>query len=141
MTVEIRSCSVDEARAVCDARERGYARRTYGAPFVAAPVTHALLAVEGESAAPAGALIFTIAGGVAEIDAIAFDDDSSDRDRELIRRFEDAASYNNCHKMIARVKCESVEQAKLERCGFRVAAVVERHLFQSDFVDMVKWLA
>ena len=140
MTADVTSWPVEAARKFCDSRERASARETYGAPFVAAPETHALVVRDRAPAEPAGALIFTIAGGVAEIDLLAAAGDPGQLDDALVKRFEETASYNNCHKMIARVKSGGCEQRLLERAGFRVAGRVERHFFQAEFVDLVKWL-
>ena len=140
MIADVTSWSVDAARKFCESRERATAREAYGTPFVAAPETNALVVREHASAEPAGALIFTIAGGVAEIDILAAAGDPGRLDDALVKRFEETASYNNCHKMIARVKSRGREQHLLERAGFRVTGRVERHFFQAEFVDLVKWL-
>ena len=176
MTAEIKSYPVASARAFCASRESADARRLYGAPFVTAPSTHALAAIDAGSegadasrpkqngsegadasrptqngsegadasrptASIVAALIYTLRGGVAEVESIAVDPAHADVGDALVRRFEEAASYNNCHKLIARVKQGGAEQSLLERLHFRVTAVLDRHFFQADFVDMVKWIA
>ncbi len=141
MTAEIKSCAVETARNFCTSRESANARRLYGAPFAAVSSTHALAATAIAGASIVGALIYTLCGGVAEIESVAVDPALLDVGDALVRRFEEAASYNNCHKLMARVKQGSPEQALLERFRFRVTAVLERHFFQADFADMVKWIA
>ncbi|HLJ82587.1 MAG TPA: hypothetical protein VKT51_00255 [Candidatus Eremiobacteraceae bacterium] len=148
MTAEIKSYPVASAQAFCASRESADARRLYGAPFVTAPSIHALAATDvgtADAGRPAesivGALVYTLCGGVAEIESIAIDAAHPDAGDALVRRFEEAASYNNCHKLVARVKQAGAEQTLLERLRFRVTAVLERHFFQAHFVDMVKWIA
>jgi ribosomal protein S18 acetylase RimI-like enzyme len=141
VTAEIKSCPVETARTFCASRESAAARRLYGAPFVTAPSSHALAATDQAAASVVGALVYTLCGGVAEIESVAVDPNHPDVGDALVRRFEEAASYNNCHKLIARVKQAGAEQEWLERLRFRVTAVLERHFFQADFVDMVKWIA
>jgi ribosomal protein S18 acetylase RimI-like enzyme len=140
VTAEIKSCTVETARIFCASRESADARRLYGAPFVTAPSTHALAATDA-TASIVGSLIYTLCGGVAEIESVAVDPSHPDVGDALVRRFEEAASYNNCHKLVARVKQGGAEQALLERLRFRVTAVLERHFFQADFAVMVKWIA
>ena len=141
MTIELAQWPVDAVRTYCHARESASARDSFGAPFVAAPATRAFVALSSPADPPLAALVFTIAGGVASIESFAPARGQNGVSAALLHKFEEAASYNNCHKMIARVKRDGVEHAQLAAVGFRVASVVERHHFQSDFVDMVKWLA
>jgi hypothetical protein len=141
VTAEIKSCALETARTFCATRESADARRLYGAPFVSVPSTHALAATDEATASIIGTLIYTLRGGVAEIESVAVDASHVDVGDALVRRFEEAASYNNCHKLMARVKQGGAEQALLERLRFRATAMVERHYFQSDFADMVKWIA
>jgi hypothetical protein len=141
VTADIKSCPVETARTFCTSREGANARRLYGAPFVNASSTHAIAATDEATASIVGALIYTLCGGVAEIESVAVDPSHPDVGDAVVRRFEEAASYNNCHKLVARVKQGGAVQALLERLRFRVTAVLERHFFQADFVDMMKWIA
>jgi hypothetical protein len=117
------------------------ARADYGAPFDASARSFAFAVRDSPSGPPLAVLLMTIAGGVAEVDDIvAATATPSAVVDALLRRFEETASYHNCHKACALVKSDGTTAASFARAGYRVAAVRSRHFFQADFVDVVKWL-
>ena len=142
MTLVVVGDSVESVEAFIAARASRTAVENFGIPFAESKRTFAFVARESADAPVDGALLMTISGGVAVLDELVIERQSRDDVAEaLLRRFEEAAAYQNCHKMCARVNRDGRSAEALTRAGFRVAAVLERHHFQFDFVDFVKWLA
>jgi len=142
VTLVVVSDSVESIEAFVAARASRTAVENYGIPFAESKRTFAFVARDGADAPINGALLMTVAGGVAALDELVIELPSSDDvAAALLRRFEETASYQNCHKVCARVKRDGRTAEALTRAGFRIAAVLERHYFQFDFVDFVKWLA
>jgi len=141
VTPTVVSCSVESASEFVAKRAAGTARATYGAPFDASARSFAFAVRDGPSGSPLAVLLMTIAGGVAEVDELVAETSApSSVVDALLTRFEETASYHNCHKACALVKRDGTTAASLARAGYRVAAVRSRHYFQADFVDVVKWL-
>jgi hypothetical protein len=136
------SCSVDSIKNFIADRATRTARETYGAPFDPSARSFAFAAHDDAQKPPLAVLLMTIAGGVATIDALIVESPHDDTGAAslLIRRFEETASYHNCHKACARVTRDGSTAELLNRAGFRIAAVFRRHYFQADFVELVKWL-
>jgi hypothetical protein len=136
------ACSVDSIKNFIADRATRTARETYGAPFDPSARSFAFAAHDDAQKPPLAVLLMTIAGGVATIDALIVESPQDDAGAAslLIRRFEETASYHNCHKACARVTSDGSTAELLSRAGFRIAAVFRRHYFQTDFVEFVKWL-
>jgi hypothetical protein len=136
------SSSLDAAKTFIADRAARTARATYGAPFDSSARSFAFAAHDGPQAPPRAVLLMTIAGGVAVIDELIVEEPKRGDEAAmlLIRRFEETASYHNCHKARACVNRDGAMAALLARAGFRTAAVIARHYFQADFVELVKWL-
>jgi hypothetical protein len=136
------ACRLDFVKSFIADRAARTARQTYGAPFDPSARSFAFAAHDDAHEAPLAVLLMTIAGGVATIDELIVE--APERDAEaaslLVRRFEETASYHNCHKACARVTRDGSTAGLLAAAGFRVAAVLQRHYFQTDFVELVKWL-
>jgi hypothetical protein len=142
VTPIIISCSLDSVRAFIADRAIRTAREMYGASFDLSARSFAFAAHDDAQNPPLAVLLMTVAGGVAAIDELIVGapqhgDESASL---LIRRFEETASYQNCHKACARVTRDGPTAELLTRAGFRIGAVLPRHFFQTDFVEMVKWL-
>ncbi len=60
--------------------------------------------------------------------------------RELLQAAADTANYYNCHKMSAMVPHRSGAQAFLERCDYKVEAVLAQHTFKVDIAVLRKFL-
>jgi hypothetical protein len=142
VTPTVVSCSLDYVKTYIADRATRTARETYGAPFEPSARSFAFAAHDDAQKPPLAVLSMTIAGGVAMLDELVFDDPQHDDGaaRMLIRRFEETASYQNCHKACARVARDGPAAELLTRAGFRIGADLPRHYFQKDFVEMVKWL-
>lgn len=142
MTPIVVSCSLDLAKTFIAGRAMRTAREIYGVPFDPSARSFAFAAHDDARKAPLAVLLMTIAGGVATIDELIVEAPESGAGAAalLARRFEETASYHNCHKACARVALNGSTAAALTDAGFRVAAVLQRHYFQKDFVEMVKWL-
>jgi hypothetical protein len=135
------SYSIESARNFVAERAARTARATYGAPFDASARSFAFAVRDETSESPLAVLLMTIAGGVAALDELIVESAASAAVVDaLVTRFEETASYHNCHKACALVKCDGVAEASLLRAGYRVAAIRSRHYFQADFADLVKWL-
>jgi hypothetical protein len=142
VTLVVVSSSVDSVEAFIAARASHTAIEEYGTRFVLSTRTFGYLARESVDGPAVGALLMTIAGGVATLDKLVADTPSRDgAGAALLSRFEETASYQNCHKLSARVKRDGWAAEALTRARFRISAVVERHYFQFDFIDYAKWLA
>jgi hypothetical protein len=134
--------SVESIEAFIAERASRTAVENYGIPFAESKRTFAFVARESDDAPISGALLMTISGGVAALDELVIELPSRDEvAAALLRRFEEMASYQNCHKLCARVKRDGRTFEALTCAGFRIAGVLERHYFQFDFVDFLKWLA
>jgi hypothetical protein len=135
--------SVDSVEAYIAQRAASAAKQTYGYPFAASTRRFAFVACDGVDGPQTGALLMTVAGGVATLDGLELEParQAGVAASALLARFEETASYNNCHKAWARVKRGGETDVLLSGAGYRCAGIVERHYFQFDFVDMVKWLA
>jgi hypothetical protein len=136
------SCSLDRAKTFIAERAARTAREIYGVPFDPSARSFAFAAHNDARKPPLALLLMSIAGGVATIDELVVGDPERGAGAAalLIRRFEETASYHNCHKACARVAHNGSTAAALTEVGFRVAAVLQRHYFQKDFVELVKWL-
>jgi GNAT superfamily N-acetyltransferase len=138
--IVIAGCDAGTARQFADAHWRGAAKDELGAPFVWTFRPFAFSAhLDGEMV---GVLALSCVAGVARVEELIV---AAPRRRggigsALLARAEDAASYQNCHKMIAAVKQGGSGQTFLESHRYRVAATLPRHYFQIDFVEMVRWL-
>lgn len=142
MSLVVVSGSVESIEAFIAGRASGTAVENYGIPFAESKRTFAFEARESADAPICGALLMTLCGGVAALDELVIEGPSRDSvAAALLRRFEETASYQNCHKLCARVKRDGRTAEALTRAGFRIAGVLERHYFQFDFVEFVKWLA
>jgi hypothetical protein len=136
------SDSVESIEAYVAERASRSAIENYGIPFAESKRTFAFVARDDADGPIHGALLMTMSGGVAALDELVTEPPSRDEAAAaLLRRFEETASYQNCHKLCARVKRDGWTAGALAHAGFRIAAVVERHYFQFDFVDFQKWLA
>ena len=142
MTPVVVSCSLDRAKTLIAERAVRTAREVYGVPFDPSARSFAFAAHDDAQKPPLAVLLMTIAGGVATIDELIVESPESGAGAAalLVRRFEETASYHNCHKACARVAHNGSTEAALTAAGFRVAAVFQRHYFQKDFVELVKWL-
>lgn len=60
--------------------------------------------------------------------------------RALLGEAAEVANYYNCHKMSALVPHRSAAQAFLEKCGYKVEAVLPQHTFKLDVAVMRKFL-
>jgi hypothetical protein len=143
VTPVVVSCDLESAQIFIADRAARTARETYGAPFDRSARSFAFAAHDDAQGPPLAVLLMTIAGGVATMDELiveAPERDAGDAATLLIRRFEETASYHNCHKACARVTSDGSTAGSLARAGFRVSAVLRRHYFQTDFVELVKWL-
>ena len=142
MTPVVVAYDLESAKTFIADRAARTAREMYGAPFDPSARSFAFAAHDDAQSPPLAVLLMTMAGGVATIDELIVA--SADRDADvtalLLQRFEETASYHNCHKACARVTRDGSIAGRLERAGFRVAAVIQRHFFQRDFVELVKWL-
>jgi hypothetical protein len=136
------ACSVESGKTFVAERAVRTARETFGVPFDASARSFAFAARDPEQGMPLAVLLMTIAGGVAAIDELVVESPERDAGAAtlLVRRFEETASYNNCHKACARVMRDGSTAQLLASSGFRIAAVLPRHYFQAEFVDFVKWL-
>lgn len=136
------SCSVDSVKTFLADRAALTAREQYGAPFDPSARSFAFAARGDAQTPPIAVMLMTIAGGVAAIDELIVDAASSDSAAAslLVSRFEETASYHNCHKACALVKADGATAHLLTRAGYRVEALFKRHYFQADFVEVVKWL-
>ena len=136
------ACSIESVKTFIADRAARTATETYGAPFDLSVRSFAFAAHDGAQGPPLAVLLMTIAGGVAAIDELIVDAPAQGAAAAslLLQRFETTASYHNCHKACARVKRDGSIAALLTNAGFRVAAVHQRHYFQADFVEVVKWL-
>jgi hypothetical protein len=142
VTPTVVSCSLDLAKTFVAERAMRTAREIYGMPFDPSPRSFAFAAHDDARKPPLAVLLMTIAGGVATIDELIVETPESGAVAAalLVRRFEETASYHNCHKACARVAHSGSTAAALTAAGFRVAAILQRHYFQKDFVELVKWL-
>jgi hypothetical protein len=142
VTANVVASSLDAVERFIAGRAARTARETYGAPFDSSARSFAFAVHDDAHNVPLAVLLMTIAGGVATIDDLVVDSPNCDGEAAtlLVRRFEETASYHNCHKAFARVTQDGSTAELLARAGFRVAAVLQRHYFQTDFVDLVKWL-
>lgn len=141
MTVVVVSCGIESATSFVAERAARTAREMYGAPFDASARSFAFTVRHASSETSIAMLLMTIAGGVASLDDLVVDETApADVTGALIERFEETASYHNCHKACALVIRDGMAAAALARAGYRVAAIRSRHYFQADFVDVVKWL-
>jgi len=136
----VMGCGSDEARRFADALWPAAAKEELGAPFSWSPRSFAFKAVAGDETV--GVVALVCIAGVARIEDVIVAPAWRRRGigRALVQRAQDAASYQNCHKMIASVKEDGTGRAFLEGQRYRVAATLERHYFQQQFVEMVKWL-
>jgi hypothetical protein len=135
------SCTVESAKNFVAARAARTARATFGAPFDASARSFAFSVHDTSVESPVAVLLMTIAGGVAALDELVVEISApADVADALVARFEETASYHNCHKACALVKRDGAAAATLARAGYRVAAIRSRHFFQTDFVDVEKWL-
>ena len=141
MNLVVTSCSIESAKHFAAERAARTARETYGAPFDASARSFAFTVRDASSKMPSAMLLMTIAGGVATLDDLVVDHSApQDVADALLARFEETASYHNCHKACALVKRDGTAAAALMRAGYRVASIRSRHFFQADFIDVVKWL-
>lgn len=142
MTPIVVACSLDFVKTFIADRAARSARETYGVPFDPSAHSFAFAAHDDPQEPPLAVLLMTMSGGVATIDELVVEEPGSDGGAGslLVRRFEETASYHNCHKASARVARDGSTAALLARAGFRVAAVFPRHYFQKDFVEFAKWL-
>ena len=142
MTLVVVSSSVDVIAAFMAEHASRSAVEDFGTRFVLSKRTFGFVARDVADGPDLGALLMTIEGGVATLDGLVADPPARDEAAvALLRRFEETASYQNCHKLVARVKRDGWIAGALTRARFRIATVVERHYFQFDFVDFAKWLA
>jgi hypothetical protein len=136
------SCSLDLAKTFIAERAMRNAREIYGVAFDLSVRSFAFAAHDDARKPPLAVLLMSMAGGVATIDELIVEAPESGAGAAalLVRRFEETASYHNCHKACALVAHNGSTAAALTDAGFRVAAVFQRHFFQKDFVELVKWL-
>jgi len=135
------SCTIESVKTFLAGRAALTARERYGAPFDPSARSFAFAANGDSQAPPIAVMLMTIAGGVAIIDELIVASPSDGAAAEmLIGRFEETASYHNCHKASAVVKEDGATAQALTRAGYRVEAFLKRHYFQADFVEVVKWL-
>jgi hypothetical protein len=136
------SCSVDSVKSLLAERAALTAREQYGAPFDPSARSFGFAAHSDSQTPPIAVMLMTIAGGVATIDEliVASPSSGSEAASMLVRRFEETASYHNCHKARALVKLDGATAELLTRAGYRVEALLKRHYFQADFIEVVRWL-
>jgi len=135
------SCSIESAKNFVAESAARTARATYGVPFDASARAFAFTVRDESSDSPLAVLMMTIAGGVAALDELVVETTAPAGVVDaLLGRFEETASYHNCHKACALVKLDGAAAASLARAGYRVTAIRRRHYFQTDFVNVVKWL-
>jgi GNAT superfamily N-acetyltransferase len=89
-----------------------------------------------------GALHARIAASLAHIEALYVLRPYRNRGlaRALLARCEELAKYYNCHKVSVAVFAEHPAQTFLERCGYKVEAVLAQHTFKLDVAMLRKFL-
>jgi GNAT superfamily N-acetyltransferase len=136
----VMGCELDDARRFADAHWPTAAKEELGAPFSWSPRSFSFRAVADDETV--GVIALVCVAGVARIEDVIVAPAWRRRGvgSALVQRAQDAASYQNCHKMIASAKEDGSGRTFFERQRYRAAATLERHYFQQNFVEMVKWL-
>jgi GNAT superfamily N-acetyltransferase len=103
--------------------------------------THDLVVRDG--AAIAGALRLRIAASLAHVDALYVRPAYRNHGlgARLVRRSEEIANYYNCHKVSVAVFHEhDAETFFVERCGYKLEALLPQHTFKLDVAMLRKFL-
>jgi GNAT superfamily N-acetyltransferase len=142
LPAEIQSVAADDKalKEYWRATEREGLKALWGFTVVWHEQPHEFAAYEAERIV--GALRVRIAASLAHLEALVVAPDvrGTGIGRTLLARGEEAANYYNCHKMTAQVPASGEARIFLEKCDYKLEAILPQHAFKLDVAVMRKFL-
>lgn len=140
MPVEVSRVQPEDVEEFVRRNEREALKTLYNFNVIWHEQRHDFAATDG--AEIAGAATIRIAASLAHVDRLIVLPQRrlAGVGRALLAEAAEVANYYNCHKMSALVPHRSAAHAFLEKCGYKVEAVLPQHTFKLDVAVMRKFL-